>query len=113
MSNGYLKFQNGVFFGKIVTLTLDLSVTLKKIPDAEIKVNGPTWDVFAKGPNGGEVIIGSAWEKQTNETKEGFLSITMDDPSFPAKINVAAFKRPDGTMEVVWQRPKQKQAEAA
>lgn len=71
--------------------------------------DSPDFQVYAR--DAGDLIpIGSAWKKTANRGREvtNFLSITLDDPSFAAPLNVAAFPDDAGdTFRVVWNRPRQ------
>jgi uncharacterized protein (DUF736 family) len=54
------------------------------------------------------VRIGSVWKKTIKAQRragEEFLSLTVDEPSFPAPLNVAAFmtERP-GIWDITWRR---------
>lgn len=112
MANGFLKTQeDGSIVGKIVTLAMNLQIKLKPILAADRRTNGPTHIVLAKGSDGNGIEVGAAWEKLTKE-KVKFYSISLDDPSFPQKLNVTAFWR-DDQYEIVWERPKQKQQSEA
>jgi uncharacterized protein (DUF736 family) len=61
--------ENG-YAGTIETLTIKTQITLEK--RQKTKDKQPDYDVFAQGRE-----IGAAWERM------GFLSVNIDDPSFP------------------------------
>jgi uncharacterized protein (DUF736 family) len=58
--------------------------------------------------DGAQVEIGVAWERRLDRgPHEGkkFLSIVLDDPSWPDTLNVSAFPVTGGEhLEVVWRR---------
>jgi uncharacterized protein (DUF736 family) len=68
----------------------------------------PTIRSSPKSRSGKDVEVGSAWRKTIRsgaKVGEEFLTLTIDDPSFPSALNVAAFKngRP-GEWDVGWRR---------
>lgn len=91
--------------------TLEISLNLKLYPIAEIaSADSPSYRVFASGKNGEEIEIGAAWKKtmkNPGKLGEEFLSVTIDDPSFPRALNVAAFKEPDGETWLITFRRRQ------
>lgn len=101
--------------GDIVTLAL--SVRLILYPNREKRSErDPDYLAFTVNLDGQEARIGAAWLKRVQaKGREGeeFLSITLDDPSFPARLNIAAFKSKEpGTWTVDWRR-RQDQARRA
>lgn len=86
------------FTGRIRTLTFNLSLTLRPLPQRQ--ESSPSFEVCAEG-----VTIGSAWKK-VSDRGDKFLSLTLDDPSWPAALNLAAFPGEDGILDVVWTRPR-------
>jgi uncharacterized protein (DUF736 family) len=102
--------------GEIQTLDVDLKIRLL-LNNEQAGANAPTYHVFARGRSGSEVQIGAAWEKTIRSQKrfgEHFLSLTLDDPSFAAPLNVAAFKSPDDetVFDVSWRRRQDRQSES-
>jgi uncharacterized protein (DUF736 family) len=105
------------FRGKLRTLSHKLRLELH--PNDDKRGDGsPDFIVYAD--EGGDLIeIGAAWQR-TVQARGGnngrrFLSITLDDPSFPAPLNVAAFA-PDSEglpWPITWNRPRQQGREAA
>lgn len=68
--------------------------------------NAPAYDVLAVGKNP-ESKIGAAWLKKPNKPQSKiseFLSLTLDDPSFPTPLNVAAFPKGNGEWDISWRR---------
>jgi uncharacterized protein (DUF736 family) len=55
---------------------------------------------------GGDVELGGAWKKYTNDGQE-YLSVTLADPALPQAVNCALFSAGDDTGEgfiLVWSR---------
>jgi uncharacterized protein (DUF736 family) len=97
--------EAGTFVGNITTRQLGVRLAMR--------VNGrwkhgdeksPRYELFSIERHG-EVAIGMAWEKTPRDGGDKFLSISLDDPSFDAPLNVSAFRDGDG-YNIVWQRPK-------
>jgi uncharacterized protein (DUF736 family) len=65
----FVATQNG-YEGTLVTLAVKAKVVLEK--RAKTKDKQPDYDILADGRE-----IGAAWERM------GFLSVNIDDPSFP------------------------------
>lgn len=84
--------------------TMQMQVNVRFIPDhLKLSDNAPDYDIRTEGG----VNIGAAWEKtkvKAGGDKFTFLSITIDDPSMPQPLNVAAFKKDDGTWDITWRR---------
>ena len=76
----FKKSENGDYAGAVKTLTLNVKA---RITPAE-KTNDKATDfrIFA---GRGEVEFGAAWRKTSNEGRE-YLSVKLDDPSFPSPI---------------------------
>ena len=92
--------------GEITTLQMQLKIKL--IPNtAKTNDNAPDYIVAAAGYSGADIPIGGAWKKtksQIGDIEFEFLSITIDDPSLPNSLNVAAFKNNDGGWDITWRR---------
>ena len=88
--------------------TLQFSVKVRLVPEL-IKTNdqSPDYKIFAFGSTGELTEIGAAWQKTKQTPGEPdfeFLSITIDDMSFPNALNVAAFKNKQGGWDITWRR---------
>jgi uncharacterized protein (DUF736 family) len=106
-----LKLTDGAFSGRIRTLAHRLNLEFEPVetPDKR-SAESPDFTVYAR--DGGDMVpIGSAWKKESNRGREvtRFLSITLDDPSFPAPLNLAAFPEDHDPAQfrIVWNRPRQ------
>ena len=87
------------FVGTIRTLTI--TAELQFLP-AERGRNGSTPDfrIFA-----GALEVGAAWVKQARDTGRSYLSVKLDDPSFPAPIFAGLFEsETEGRHNLVWNR---------
>jgi uncharacterized protein (DUF736 family) len=92
--------KNGdVFSGKILTLTLNRVVTL--IPDmGPGGTDTPDYDVMID-----DVEIGAAWKK-TSAKGNAYVSLRLDDPTFPAPLYASLLEGKDGNYALVWSRSK-------
>ena len=92
----FTKHQDG-FNGTLRTLAFNVKVNIVPVPKENGK--GPDFRVFA-----GAMEIGAAWKRQTAAQRE-YLSIKLDDPSFPAPVNARLIASEDGSMNLYWTRP--------
>ena len=53
--------------------------------------------------------IGAAWKK-TSEAGRECLSVTLDDPSFPATVYARLIEGENGTHDLIWSRSRPKAA---
>jgi len=62
---------------------------------------GPHFRIFA-----GNVELGAAWQKTAKDTERDYLSVKLDDPSFPAPIyaTLIEVEGQDG-LQLIWSRP--------
>ena len=67
------------FTGSIRTLALNVKARIARVENPSDK--GPQYRIFA-----GSVELGAAWKKRSAETDRDYLSVKLDDPSFPAPI---------------------------
>ncbi|MGF9567197.1 DUF736 domain-containing protein [Neorhizobium sp. BT27B] len=90
--------ENG-FTGQIRTLALNVKVRMARIENPSDK--GPQFRIFA-----GAVELGAAWQKRSEQTDRDYLSVKLDDPSFPAPIyaTLAEVEGEDG-YQLIWSRP--------
>jgi uncharacterized protein (DUF736 family) len=71
--------SGNTFTGTIKTLSISAKTTIKAAEKASDKA--PDYRIFANQV----VEFGAAWKKTTGEGRE-YLSVKLDDPSFPAPI---------------------------
>ncbi|AFL50532.1 uncharacterized protein (DUF736 family) [Sinorhizobium fredii] len=69
--------ENG-FNGSIRTLALNVKARIARIENPSDK--GPHFRIYA-----GAVELGAAWQKRSEQDRD-YLSVKLDDPSFPAPI---------------------------
>ena len=86
------------FNGSVKTLTLN--VKAKFVPAAGENERGPDFRIFA-----GATEFGAAWKKTAKETGRAYLSVKLDDPSFPAPIYASLVEAEDGESHaLIWSR---------
>lgn len=102
VTNGYKEELHG----EISTLQMQLKIKL--VPNSQKSVaDAPDYIIAALGASGADIQIGAAWKKrksQLGDVELEFLSLTIDDPSLPAGLNVAAFKNETGNWDITWRR---------
>jgi len=104
-----IKNREGLLEGSFATLAVALSISLEPNGLTDADLDEPTHDVFAV-VQGRKVNVGAGWTKTIKRGQnEGqrFISFTIDDPSFPAPLNLSAFPTAkQGELDVVWKRPR-------
>ena len=90
------------FTGQLRTLTLNVKVKL--VPnDKGDNESAPDYRLQAAGHD-----IGAAWKKTSGRTP--YVSVTLDDPSFPATVYARLIEGEDGSHDLIWSRSKPKAA---
>ncbi len=93
---GTFTLADGAYSGAIKTLALN-------VRDAQLRPNDKTDD---KAPDyrmfSGNMEFGAAWKK-TSQANRDYLSVKLDDPSFPAPI-YASLVETDGGFSLIWSR---------
>jgi uncharacterized protein (DUF736 family) len=92
--------------GEVSTLQMYLKIKLIS-NSGKTNDNAPDYIVAAAGFSNVDIPIGGAWKKTKSKIGENdfeFLSITIDDPSLPNPLNVAAFKNNEGGWDITWRR---------
>jgi len=93
----FTKTENG-YTGSVKTLTLN--VKAKITPAEGENERGPDFRIFA-----GATEFGAAWKKTAKETQRDYLSVKLDDPSFPAPIYASLVEAEDGnSFNLIWSR---------
>ncbi len=95
--SGSFKKVSGEFKGQILTLGLQAK-SVRIAADDAATGNAPTHRVHL-----GDIEIGAAWEKRTNDNRP-YLSVKLDDPSFVAPIFAQLFEGEEGDYDLVWNR---------
>jgi uncharacterized protein (DUF736 family) len=86
------------FTGAVRTLSINAKITIKAAEKGSDKA--PDYRIFA----GTAVELGAAWKKTSGEGRE-YLSVKLDDPSFPAPIYATLVEAEEaGTYSLIWSR---------
>lgn len=94
----FTKTANGDITGTVKTLTLN--VKAKFVPTEGDSERGPDYRIFA-----GTTEFGAAWKKTARETGRDYLSVKLDDPSFPAPIYASLVEDEGGEAHnLIWSR---------
>jgi uncharacterized protein (DUF736 family) len=93
----FTKSDNGDFTGAVKTLTLNVKTKIARSEKENDKA--PDFRIFA-----GQTEFGAAWKKTSGAGRE-YLSVKLDDPSFPAPIfaSLVAVEGSDG-YALIWSR---------
>lgn len=93
----FTKADNGNFTGTIKTATLNLKTTIRPVDKESDKA--PDYRVAA-----GSVELGAGWKKTSREQRE-YLTVKLDDPSFPAPIYATLVETDTaGEYTLIWSR---------
>lgn len=88
--------SNG-FTGTVRTLTLNVKVRIAA--SDKTSENAPDYRIVA----GNGLEIGAAWKK-ISKADRPYLSVTLDDPSFPATIYARLVEGEEGAHNLIWTR---------
>ena len=89
--------DNG-YTGSVKTLTLN--VKAKFVATEKENDKAPDFRIFA-----GATEFGAAWKKTARESDREYLSVKLDDPSFPAPIYASLVKgEGDDSFTLIWSR---------
>ena len=92
--------KDGGWIGNLHTLTMNIK--LRFVPnDDRDNDQSPAFRIFA-----GRSDLGAAWRQRTNgEDAREYLSVRLDDPSWPEPISAALFEMEEGKeARLVWNR---------
>ena len=89
--------DNG-YTGSVKTLTLN--VKAKFVATEKENEKAPDYRIFA-----GATEFGAAWKKTSRENRD-YLSVKLDDPSFPAPIYASLVDADEG-YSLIWSRSRQ------
>lgn len=92
----FSRTENG-FSGSVKTLSLNVK-SVKFVPAQGDNENGPDFRVLA-----GVVEFGAAWKKQSDRGA-AYLSVKLDDPSFPAPIYASLVETDGEDLALIWSR---------
>jgi uncharacterized protein (DUF736 family) len=89
--------HNDGYTGALKTLTLNVKATIRAFDKANDKA--PDFRIFA-----GTTEFGAGWKKISQEER-AYLSVKLDDPSFPAPVFATLVAAEDGaTHNLIWSR---------
>jgi len=92
----FTKSGDGSYNGSIKTLSIYVKQAQLRPVDKESD-NAPDYRIFANGTE-----FGAAWKKTSRENRD-YLSVKLDDPSFPAPIYANLVDAEEG-YNLVWSR---------
>ena len=96
---GTFTLADGAYSGAIKTLTLNVRNAQLR-PNEKADDKAPDYRIFA-----GSTEFGAAWKKTARETGREYLSVKLDDPSFPAPIYASLVEAEDGSgHNLIWSR---------
>lgn len=93
---GTFTAQGDGYTGSIKTLTLNVKSAVLR-PNEKSDERAPDYRIFS-----GQTEFGAAWKKTSQQDRE-YLSVKLDDPSFPAPI-YASLVEIDGGHSLIWSR---------
>jgi uncharacterized protein (DUF736 family) len=92
----FMKSGDGSYAGSIKTLSLNVKQAQLRAVEKDSE-NAPDYRVFANGTE-----FGAAWKRTSRENRD-YLSVKLDDPSFPAPIYANLVDAEEG-YSLVWSR---------
>ncbi|HEY8616074.1 DUF736 domain-containing protein [Phenylobacterium sp.] len=92
----FTKNVDGSYAGTIKTLSLNVKQAQFR-PNEKTDEKAPDFRLFAGGAE-----FGAAWKKTSRENRD-YLSVKLDDPSFPTAIYASLVDAEDG-YALVWSR---------
>ena len=87
------------YIGTVRTLTLNVKVRIAT--SDKTSESAPDFRIVA----GNGLEIGAAWKK-VSKADRPYLSVTLDDPSFPATLYARLVEGEDGAHNLIWTRSK-------
>jgi uncharacterized protein (DUF736 family) len=87
------------YTGAVKTLTLN--VKARFVAETKEKETAPDYRIFA-----GSTEFGAAWKKKAKETGREYLSLKLDDPSFPTPIyaTLIEVEGEENSFTMIWSR---------
>lgn len=92
----FARGESGEFHGTIRTIALDFEAVIR--PSEKETERSPDYRLFA-----GAIEFGAAWAKTSREDR-AYLSVKLDDPSFPAPIYASLIEGGNGEHRLIWSR---------
>jgi len=92
----FTKSDNG-YTGAVKTLALNVKARIA--PAEKTNDKAPDFRIFA-----GQTEFGAGWKKKSSEGRE-YLSVKLDDPSFPAPIYASLVEMEgEDSLSLIWSR---------
>lgn len=92
----FTKQADGSYAGSIKTLTINVKQAQLR-PNDKTDEKAPDYRIFA-----GQTEFGAAWKKTSRDDRD-YLSVKLDDPSFPAAIFANLVDAEEG-YSLIWSR---------
>lgn len=92
----FTKQTDGSYAGAIKTLALNVKAAQFR-PNDKVDERAPDFRIFA-----GQAEFGAAWKRTSRENRD-YLSVKLDDPSFPAPIYASLVDAEEGC-QLIWSR---------
>ncbi|WP_334163718.1 DUF736 domain-containing protein [Phenylobacterium sp.] len=92
----FTRQADGAYAGAIKTLSLNVRQAMLR-PNEKADDRAPDFRIFS-----GSVEFGAAWKKTSRENRD-YLSVKLDDPSFPAPIYATLVDAEEG-YSLIWSR---------
>jgi uncharacterized protein (DUF736 family) len=92
----FSRTENG-YSGSVKTLSLNVK-SVKFVAAEGDNEKGPDFRIFS-----GTTEFGAAWKKRSDKGNE-YLSVKLDDPSFPAPIYASLVETEGGDLALIWSR---------
>ncbi len=93
----FTRTNGSSFTGTVRTLSINAKTTIK--PADKANDRAPDYRILT----GSAVEFGAAWRKTSGEGRE-YLSVKLDDTSFPAPIYATLVEGEDDTHTMIWSR---------
>lgn len=95
----FIRTEDGTFNGEIRTLTLRVKASIRPVEREREHDKAPDHRVSTGG-----VEFGAGWTKAARESGAEYLSLKLDDPSFPSPIYATLTQGDDGEHKLIWSR---------
>jgi len=93
----FTRIENG-FTGTVKTLSISAKITIRLAEKATDKA--PDYRIYANA----NIELGAGWRKTSAEGRD-YLSVKLDDPSFPAPIYATLVEADEpGSHVLIWSR---------
>ncbi len=102
---GIFELVDGEYVGHIATLHFKCQAIIKDNP-YRTSTAEPAYVVLVKNP-GAEILcadLGYAWDKTTDSNHVPYMTVHLDDPSFPKTIVAVLIKGHDNVYNLFWDR---------